>query len=85
MSPLDLTPPPTPEQLRPLLHQRIDEMNETQLATLHTLILEARLQEVLDELGDAFDRDATEGRLDEGAVAETIRRVRERRRARAGA
>ena len=68
-----------------MLHQRIDEMNEAQLATLHTLILEARLQEVLDELGNAFDRDAAEGRLSEDAVAETIKRVRDRRRARVGA
>ena len=77
MSVTELASTATPEQLRPLLHQQIDAMDNAHLAELRQVMLELRLREITDELDAAFDADRDAGKL--AQIPEIIRRVRERR------
>ncbi|MGB8354492.1 MAG: hypothetical protein WCD79_11430 [Chthoniobacteraceae bacterium] len=69
----------TPDQLRPLLHRKIDGMDAEHLAVLHRALLQFEADELAEKLGAEFDEDRRSGRLDR--LAEIIREYRMRRRA----
>ncbi len=50
-----------PEKLRPELHQRIDQMDASQLELLHRVVLKLELEQVVGELHSEFDAARTEG------------------------
>ena len=74
MSPLTAEPrkPKTPEELRPLLHQRLDVATEEELAAVHRMLLEMEARRLYDELGDEFAEDWKTGRLTKDNIDEAI-------------
>jgi hypothetical protein len=69
----------TPDQLRPLLHGKIDRMNAEHLALLYRALLQFEAEELAEKLGAAFDEDARSGRLNR--LSEIVLECRARRRA----
>jgi hypothetical protein len=68
-----------PEQLRPLLHEKIEALDAEHLALLHRVLLQMEVEELADKLGAAFDADAEDLRW--SRLPEIIRECRARRRA----
>jgi hypothetical protein len=63
--------PPTPvepEKLKPLLHEKIEQMNGSQLSLLNRVLLQVEAEELADRLGEAFDQDRAQ---------DTLRRISE--------
>ena len=60
---MSITAPTDPKELRPLLHQRIDQWAEEDLPLLHRVILELERDRLVTELNEDFDRDREAGRL----------------------
>jgi len=58
------TPTPTdPRELRPLLHERLDQWAAEDLPLLHRVMLELERDRRVAELNEEFDRDRESGRL----------------------
>ena len=55
--------PNSPNELRPLLHRRIDDLPDAELALLHRVMLELERDRLLSVLNDEFDKDRDAGRL----------------------
>lgn len=55
--------PIEPEKLKPVLHAKIDRMNGEQLLLLDRVMLQLEAEQAAERLGDAFDTDQAEGRL----------------------
>ena len=66
--------PVEPEKLKPLLHEKIEHMNGRQLSLLHRILLQVEAEELADRLGEAFERDREQGRLEK--IPELIRQFR---------
>ena len=49
--------PVEPEKLKPVLHDKIDRMDDQQLALLHRVLLQLEAEVLADRLSDAFDKD----------------------------
>ena len=60
MSTLD---PTDPNELRPLLHERLDQWAAADLPLLHRVMLELERDRLAAELNAEFDRDRESGRL----------------------
>ena len=67
-----------PEQLRPVLHGKIDQMDAKHLSLLHRVLLQIEAEELAEQLGTAFDRDEANGKLDR--LPAIVQRCRLRRR-----
>lgn len=70
--------PAATEQLRPILHQRIEQMDGNQLQLLDRILLQLEAETLAERLGDAFDHDQAEGKLQR--VPEWVRQFRDRPR-----
>ncbi len=66
--------PVPPEQLKPVLHEKIERMNGEQLVLLDRVLLQLEAEEVADRLAEAFDADHAQGKL--RRVAELVRQFR---------
>ena len=55
--------PSDPNELRPLLHQHIDQWAAADLPLLHRVILELERECLVSALNEEFDRDREAGRL----------------------
>ena len=55
--------PIEPEKLKPLLHEKIEHMNGSQLSLLNQVLLQVEAEELADRLGQAFDQDSEQGKL----------------------
>jgi hypothetical protein len=55
--------PTDPNELRPLLHERIDQWAAEDLPLLHRVMLELERDRLVAELNADFDRDRESGRL----------------------
>ena len=66
--------PIDPKNLRPLLHERIDQWAADDLPLLHRVMLELERDHLVTELNEEFDRDREAGRL--GRLPEIIREAR---------
>jgi hypothetical protein len=69
--------PKTPEELRPLLHQRLDAATHDELEAVHRMLLEMEARRLFDELGDAVDEDWKTGCLSHEKIAESIQDFRQ--------
>lgn len=69
--------PKTPEELRPLLHQRLDAATHDELEAVHRMLLEMEARRLFDELGEAVDEDWKTGRLSHENIAESIQDFRQ--------
>lgn len=52
-----------PEKLKPVLHLKIERMNERQLAVLNRVLLQMEVEEMAESLGEAFDQDQEQGKM----------------------
>ncbi len=66
--------PVEPEKLKPVLHEKIDRMNDEQLALLDRVLLQLEAEQAAERLGEAFDADHAQGKL--ARVAELVRQFR---------
>jgi len=66
--------PVPPEQLKPVLHEKIERMTGEQLALLDRVLLQLEVEQAADNLSEAFDADHAEGKFQR--VAELIREWR---------
>ncbi|MGH7994597.1 MAG: hypothetical protein ACREDQ_13835, partial [Limisphaerales bacterium] len=66
--------PVPPEQLKPVLHEKIERMNGEQLALLDRVLLQLEAEQAADRLSEAFDADQAQGKF--RRVAELIRQFR---------
>ena len=64
----------TPEELKPVLHEKIDRMDEAQLVVLERVLLALEAEQAAERLGEAFDADHADGKTRH--VAELVRRFR---------
>jgi hypothetical protein len=55
--------PIDPEKLKPVLHEKIERMDEQHLVLLNRVLLQLEAEELADRLGAAFDRDQEQGKL----------------------
>ena len=70
-----------PEELRPLVHQEVDALDDVGLETVHRVILRMRMEQSLERLDSMADEMRVNGVMERlpGIIAE----VRARRRAQA--
>lgn len=61
-----------PKELRPLLHAEVDKLRDENLGLAHRMLLEIELQQVTDELDEAFDEARAAGRLTPESIAAAI-------------
>ena len=66
--------PTDPNELRPLLHERLDQCAAADLPLLHRVMLELERDRLVAEVNAEFDRDRDSGRL--ARLPEIIREAR---------
>lgn len=67
--------PIQPEKLKPLLHQKIDKLNNEELAFLDQVLLRLEIEQSADRLGRAFDEDQAQGKMQR--IGELVRQFRD--------
>ena len=67
---------PTPQQLRPLVHEKIDLLSDAELAAVHKKLLMLELRREFDAIGDEMANDWNEGRITREKVDEALREYR---------
>ncbi|MDB6125707.1 MAG: hypothetical protein JWQ71_4700 [Pedosphaera sp.] len=55
--------PLEPENLKPVLHEKIERMDGQHLALLNRVLLQLEAEELADRLGGAFDKDHEQEKL----------------------
>jgi hypothetical protein len=70
--------PVPPEQLKPVLHEKIERMSGEQLSLLNRVLLQLEVEERADRLSEAFDKDHAAGQS--RRVAELVREFRTKHR-----
>ena len=70
--------PIEPEQLRPLLHKKIEHMTGEQLSLLNRVLLQMEAEERADRLSEAFDKDREEGK--QRRISELVQQFRSKHR-----
>lgn len=63
-----------PEQLKPVLHEKIERMNGEELLLLDRVLLQIEAEQVAARLSEAFEADQAAGKLQR--VAELVRQFR---------
>jgi hypothetical protein len=53
--------PIEPENLKPILHLKIERMTEPQLSVLNRVLLQIEAEDLADRVGEAFDQDQEQG------------------------
>ena len=71
--------PAEAQKLRQSLHEKIDQLGPSHLASLNRLVLEWELNELRHTLDEAFDRDREEEKLTPDKIREAIALHRVRR------
>jgi hypothetical protein len=66
--------PIEPEQLKPVLHEKIERMDAAHLSLLNRVLLQVEAEELAEHLNDAFDRDREQGKL--RRVSELVKQFR---------
>lgn len=70
--------PVPPEQLKPVLHEKIERMSGEQLSLLNRVMLQLEVEERADRLSEAFDKDQAAGQL--RRVTELVQEFRAKHR-----
>jgi len=63
------------EKLKPVLHLKIEQMNDRQLTVLSRVLLQMEAEEAAERLGEAFERDQEEGKM--RRIPELVRKHRQ--------
>ena len=61
------------QQLRPLLHRKLDELDDADLAAVHRQILEIEARRLASELGKELAGDWKSGRLSEESIKSAVK------------
>ncbi len=67
---------PTPQQLRPLVHEKIDQLTDAELAAVHKKLLVLELRREFEAIGEEMANDWNEGRITQEAVDQAVRNYR---------
>ena len=67
-----LEAPADAQSLRKTLHQRVDELRDEDLVVLNRVLGQLKIDTILVELDDAFDKARVEGRLTPERIHEAI-------------
>ncbi len=70
--------PVSPEQIKPILHEKIERMNGEQFVLLDRVLLQLETEQVAGHLSEAFDADHAQGKF--RRVAELVRQFRAQHR-----
>ncbi|HEY3762978.1 MAG TPA: hypothetical protein VGN23_14635 [Verrucomicrobiae bacterium] len=70
--------PVSPEKLKPVLHEKIEQMNGDQLVLLDRVLLQLEAEQAADRLSEAFEADHAQGKF--RRVAELVRQFRTKHR-----
>lgn len=62
------------EQLKPVLHEKIERMDAAHLSLLNRVLLQVEAEELADRLNDGFDRDREQGKF--RRISDLIKRFR---------
>ena len=62
-----------PKQLRPLLHRKLDEFSDSEIAAVHDLLREFERRWLFAQMADEAEQDRLAGKLDPGLVEAAIR------------
>jgi hypothetical protein len=62
----------TPQTVRTLIHQKVDEATDAELSTIHRMLLELEVRRLWGELGTEFAEDWASGQLTAENVAEAV-------------
>ena len=73
-----LSSPVELEKLKPILHLKIERMNGQQLDLLNRVLLQLEAEELANHLGESFDQDQEQGKLDR--IAGLVREFRSQHR-----
>jgi hypothetical protein len=66
---MSLPPPPVaPEKLRPLLHEKVDQLHEDDLAAAHETLRQLELKRLVGELGSDLAEARASGRMTEESI-----------------
>jgi hypothetical protein len=68
--------PKSPQELRPLLHQRLDAASDEEIRAVHRMLMEMEARRLYNELGEEFAEDWKTGRLTKENIDEAIREHR---------
>lgn len=63
---------PPPQLLRPLVHEKIDQLTDVELAVVHKQLLMLELKRELDAIGEDMAKDWQEGRITREIVDRAI-------------
>jgi hypothetical protein len=67
---------PSPEKIRPLVHERIDQLTDEELASVHRQLELLEMKRNFDKLCEEFGEDWRTGRITQEKVDEAIREYR---------
>ena len=67
-----------PKELRPLLHERIDQCSPEELEAVRQALLKFEAERLIAEVGAEFAEDWSTGRITEEKLAEAVREHRAR-------
>ena len=65
-----------PKDLRPLVHERIDQLTDAELESIRQALLEIEIRHLRESVGRAVDEAYATGKCDAGDVAMSIREHR---------
>jgi hypothetical protein len=63
-----------PENLKPVLHEKIERMDAEHLSLLNRVLLQVEAEELADRLNESFDKDREQGKL--RRVSELVKQFR---------
>jgi len=66
--------PIEPEKLKPVLHEKIERMNDEQLSVVSQVLLQVEAEELADRLNEGFDKDREQGKL--RRISELVKQFR---------
>lgn len=65
-----------PQELRPLLHQKLDDATDEEIAAMHQMLMDIEARRLLQELDSATDEAWDSGKISEARIADAIFEVR---------
>jgi hypothetical protein len=63
---------PPPQQLRPVVHERIDQLNDTELAAVHRMLLQMEIERLAQSIGEGVEEARLAGKLDAADIQHSI-------------
>jgi hypothetical protein len=68
----------SPQQLRPVVHENIDRLSDTELAVVHRVLLQMEIERLADSVSEGVEEARLAGKLDPVSIQASIREHRAR-------